>query len=68
MKGKLKMLGVLALLLVSLVVVPAVSALDFKFDKVEVNGDAVDLANPETVAVERGDTLNLHVVLHVENT
>lgn len=71
MKGKLKMLGALALLLVSLVVVPAVSALDFKFDKVEINGDAVDLANletnPETVAVERGDTLNLHVVLHVEN-
>lgn len=68
MKGKLKMLGALALLLVGLVIVPAVSALDFKFDKVEINGDAVDLANPETVAVERGDTLNLHVVLHVENT
>lgn len=67
MKGKIKTLSALALLLLSLVAVPAVSALDFKFDKVEVNGDAVDLANPETVAVERGDTLSLHVVLHVEN-
>jgi uncharacterized membrane protein len=68
MKNSFKVLGLLALLLVAVAVVPAVSAVDFFFDKVEINDDEVDLSNPHTVAVERGETLDLHVVLHVENT
>ncbi|MEA3378533.1 MAG: hypothetical protein U9Q69_02725 [Nanoarchaeota archaeon] len=68
MKNKLKVLGILALLLIGLAVVPAVSALDFVFDKIEINGDSVDVNNPETVAIERGETVNLHVLLHVNAT
>ncbi|RME54997.1 hypothetical protein D6777_01975 [Candidatus Woesearchaeota archaeon] len=66
MRTNLKLLSLLVLLLVA-VVPSAMAAPTFVFDKVEVNGDAVDLSNPETVAVERGTTLDLRVQLHVEN-
>jgi uncharacterized membrane protein len=67
MKINLKLLSLLALLLVA--VVPCVSAVDdIVFDMVKVNGDEVDFNNPnDLVAVERGDTLDLRVRLHVEN-
>jgi len=66
MRTNLKLLSLLALLLVALTAHAVAAAPTFVFDKVEVNGDAVDLSNPETVAVERGTTLDLRVQLHVE--
>lgn len=65
MKNNLKILSLLTLLLVGLAAIPAVTAADFVFDEVKIDGNVVD--GNLLLAVERGDSLDLQVGMHLYN-